>query len=126
LAASIAESQAAAKIVSEGAKRGLTAEQALAEAKNKPVIVDAGIAAASKDFQKTSADLNAVLDKIASGTPIFDPAAFRAAEERDRATTINLNVTGSIDPERTAREIVDTLNNSFYRGTGGAGALVAI
>jgi hypothetical protein len=63
---------------------------------------------------------------MASGTPVFDAAAVRAGEERDRATTINLNVTGSIDPERTAREIVDTLNNSFYRGTGGAGALVAI
>jgi hypothetical protein len=34
--------------------------------------------------------------------------------------TINLNVTGSIDPERTAREIVNTLNDSFYRGTNGA------
>jgi hypothetical protein len=126
LAASIAAGQAEAKIIIEGQKRGLTAEQALAEAKNKPVIVDAGIAAASKDFQKASADLNAVLDKIASGTPVFDAAAARIGEERDRGTTINLNVTGSIDPERTAREIVDTLNNSFYRGTGGAGALVAI
>jgi len=35
-------------------------------------------------------------------------------------TTINLNVTGSIDPERTAREIVNTINDSFYRGTNGA------
>lgn len=34
--------------------------------------------------------------------------------------TINLTVTGAIDKEGTARTIVDTLNNSFYRGTGGA------
>jgi len=34
--------------------------------------------------------------------------------------TINLNVNGAIDPEGTARTIVDTLNNSYYRGTGGA------
>jgi len=126
LAASIAASQADAKVIAEGQKRGLTAEQSLAEAKNKPVIVDPGIAAASKEFQKASADLNAVLNKMAAGTPTFDPAAARVGEERDRNTTINVNVTGSIDPERTAREIVDTLNNSYYRGTGGAGALVAV
>jgi len=39
-------------------------------------------------------------------------------------TVINLNVSGAIDPEGTARTIINTLNNSFYRGTLGAGALV--
>lgn len=39
-------------------------------------------------------------------------------------TTINLNVTGAIDPEGTARSIINALNASFYRGTGGATALV--
>jgi hypothetical protein len=38
-------------------------------------------------------------------------------------TTINVNVSGAIDPEGTARTIVDTLNNSYYRGTGGATSL---
>lgn len=42
------------------------------------------------------------------------------------APTINLSVNGAIDKEGTARTIVDTLNNSFYRGTGGAGNLVAL
>lgn len=37
---------------------------------------------------------------------------------------ININVTGAIDPESTARQIVGILNNSFYRGTGGATGLV--
>jgi hypothetical protein len=40
-------------------------------------------------------------------------------------STINLTVNGAIDSEGTARTIVNTLNNSFYRGTGGAGQLVA-
>jgi hypothetical protein len=40
------------------------------------------------------------------------------------AERITINVSGAIDPEGTARTIVDTLNNSYYRGTGGAGALV--
>jgi hypothetical protein len=36
------------------------------------------------------------------------------------ASVINVTVNGAIDKEGTARTIVDTLNNSFYRGTGGA------
>ena len=39
-------------------------------------------------------------------------------------TTINLTVNGAIDSEGTARTIINALNNSFYRGTGGAMALV--
>jgi hypothetical protein len=35
------------------------------------------------------------------------------------APTINVTVNGAIDREGTARTIVDTLNNSYYRGTGG-------
>jgi phage-related protein len=51
----------------------------------------------------------------------FNPGSFRAGEEKDRVgTTINLTVTGAFDKEGTARTIVDTLNNSYYRGTGGA------
>jgi hypothetical protein len=53
----------------------------------------------------------------------FDVGRFRMAEERDNGTTINLTVTGAFDKEGTARTIVNTLNDSFYRGTGGAGSL---
>jgi hypothetical protein len=35
-------------------------------------------------------------------------------------TTVNVTVNGALDKEGTARTIVDTLNNSYYRGTGGA------
>jgi hypothetical protein len=37
----------------------------------------------------------------------------------------NINVTGALDQEGVARQIVDILNNSFYRGTIGAGGLVS-
>jgi hypothetical protein len=40
-------------------------------------------------------------------------------------TVINVNVTGAIDSEGTARSIINALNNSFYRGTGGATVLVS-
>lgn len=41
-------------------------------------------------------------------------------------TIINLNVTGAIDPESTARQIINVLNNSAFRGTGGASNLVTV
>jgi phage-related protein len=40
--------------------------------------------------------------------------------------TVNLTVNGAIDSEGTARTIINALNDSFYRGTGGAGQLQAI
>jgi hypothetical protein len=62
-----------------------------------------------------------------AGIGSFDAGRFRMGEEKDRAgTTINLTVTGAFDKEGTARTIVETLNNSYYRGTGGATSLVAI
>jgi len=39
--------------------------------------------------------------------------------------TFNITVNGAIDSEGTARSIINVLNNSFYRGTGGATALVS-
>jgi phage-related protein len=53
----------------------------------------------------------------------FNPGRFRMAEAASMGTTINLTVTGAFDREGTARTIVETLNDSFYRGTGGAGSL---
>ena len=94
LAASIADSQARSKIVIEGQAKGLSGAESLAAA-----------AAASSS-------------NVVSGN--FNPGAFRAGEAASMGTTINLTVTGAIDSEGTARTIVDTLNNSFYRGTGGA------
>lgn len=40
--------------------------------------------------------------------------------------TNNITVTGAIDSESAARQIVEVLNQSSYRGTLGAGALVAV
>ena len=61
---------------------------------------------------------------VVSGS--FDVGRFRMAENASMGTTINLTVTGAFDKEGTARTIVETLNNSYYRGTGGATNLVAI
>lgn len=54
-----------------------------------------------------------------------DTARLRAArEELANARSINITVNGAIDKEGTARQIVEILNDSSYRGSGGAGALV--
>jgi len=49
-----------------------------------------------------------------------------AARLAAQAPQINITVNGAIDREGTARTIVETLNDSYYRGTGGASALQAI
>jgi hypothetical protein len=36
----------------------------------------------------------------------------------------NINVTGALDKEGVARQIVDILNNSFYRGTLASGSIL--
>jgi hypothetical protein len=50
----------------------------------------------------------------------FTAKSFQQSMAASNAPTINLSVNGAIDPEGTARTIVNTLNNSYYRGTGGA------
>ena len=58
-------------------------------------------------------------------TSPFNAGTFRQGESATigTGTVINLTVNGAIDGEGTARTIVDTLNNSYYRGTGGANNL---
>lgn len=51
-------------------------------------------------------------------------AAGGAFTDSQNAARINLTVNGAIDAEGTARTIVNVLNDSYFRGTGGAGALV--
>jgi len=53
-------------------------------------------------------------------------AAAAAAAAVVTKPTIVLTVNGAIDPEGTARTIVNTVNDAYFRGTGGATALVGI
>ena len=56
----------------------------------------------------------------------FNVGSFRAAEAASSGDTYNITVTGAFDKEATARQIVEILNDSSYRGGGGAGsALIA-
>jgi phage-related protein len=80
-----------------------------------------GVASASQQFQNASANLNAAMNKVAAAN--FIPDTMKDyLDARTGAPIINLTVNGAMDKEGTARTIVETLNNSFYRGTGGATA----
>ena len=78
----------------------------------------------------------AILDREAVKARTAELAAARAKAAADRlaatgglstAERITINVNGAIDPEGTARTIVETMNNSYYRGGGGgADSLIAV
>ena len=80
-----------------------------------------GVATAAKTAATTAAKITGLGASGVSGVNTNSLAGIAAAS----GTTINLTVNGAVDKEGTARTIVDTLNNSYYRGTGGAGNLVA-
>jgi hypothetical protein len=70
----------------------------------------------------STATTTAVAAAASAGS--FNPGSFRMAEER--GNTFNINVSGAIDKEGVARQIVEIINESSYRGGGGPGtALVA-
>lgn len=74
----------------------------------------------------SSAASGAALASLPGGGFTDSQNAARLVAQAASAPTINLTVNGAIDAEGTARTIVNTLNDSYYRGTGGAGALQAI
>jgi hypothetical protein len=76
-----------------------------------------GISSASKSAASAAASTS----KISSKTFIQDTME-DVLDANTGARIINLTVNGALDKEGTARTIVETLNNSFYRGTGGATA----
>jgi phage-related protein len=82
---------------------------------NIPTIDTTGVSAVSKSAAAASSS-NVISNN-------FNPGRFRMGEAASMST-INLTVNGAMDKEGTARTIIDTLNNSFFRGTGGAGNFV--
>ena len=61
-----------------------------------------------------------VADKIVTGS--FGAGSFRTAESASLAPVYNINVTGALDKEGVARQIVEIINESSARGSGGATA----
>ena len=78
-----------------------------------------GVSTAAKTAATTAAKITGLGASGVSGVNTTTLAGIAAAS----GTTINVTVNGAMDKEGTARTIVDTLNNSYYRGTGGASNL---
>jgi hypothetical protein len=81
-----------------------------------PNISGGGVTKAASVAASASAASVGINASSGSGVNTNTLAGIMAAS----GTTVNLTVNGAIDREGTARTIVDTLNNSYYRGTGGA------
>lgn len=75
-----------------------------------------GTSSASSATTVAAADLTSLYSGMATQYGSATPWAQAAANN----VTVNIGIAG--DPEATARTIVDVLNQSSYRGTGGAGA----
>lgn len=76
----------------------------------------------------TSSVAKAASTAAAASTAVgsFSAGSFRAAESASMAPVYNINVTGALDKEGVARQIVEIINESSYRGGGGPGsALIA-
>jgi len=79
-----------------------------------------GVSSAAKSATSTSAAASVLnTSNVGSAPTGISSGSYLSAQPQ-----VVVNVSGAIDPESTARTIVNTLNNSFYRGTGGAGGLV--
>jgi uncharacterized membrane protein YgcG len=70
-----------------------------------------------KQFDLLSKQAEAVTRNTSSST---GSSGASKSSSTNAGTIVNISVNGAIDPEGTARTIADTMNNSFYRGTGGA------
>ena len=82
-------------------------------------------AQAQLNSQKTTlANLTNIAENMGASSSLASTANQASAARYGAAANYYVNVTGAIDPEGTARTIVNTLNNSYYRGTGGAGNLI--
>jgi hypothetical protein len=75
-----------------------------------------------------STGIAGVTSAVAAAVSIgsFNAGSFRAAESASMAPVYNINVTGALDKEGVARQIVEIINESSYRGGGGAGSALLL
>lgn len=89
-----------------------------------PSTVSSGGAKSSATAAVSSASPTGILYKY--GATATTDEALRAGILPTPGVVNNITVNGAIDAESTARQIVDVLNQSTYRGTGGSSRLVAL
>jgi cell division protein FtsB len=100
---------------------------------SKREIIGAGSAEQlQKRLQQIAVDMNELVFRMSTGgiSDMAGKAELSALKAEMAVLTkqatalqsqpqVNITVNGAIDPERTARQIVEEMNNSYYRGGGG-------
>lgn len=87
------------------------------------VSVPTSVTSTASKATSSVANVGATASTVASAISSFNAGTFRTAEAASAGDTYNINVTGALDKEAVARQIVTILNESSARGSGGAGAL---
>jgi hypothetical protein len=91
-----------------------------------PTITDTGTTTTTGTGSSSVSTVASAASAASSAIGSFNAGSFRMAESASMAPVYNINVTGALDKEGVARQIVEILNESSYRGGGGAGsALIA-
>jgi len=86
--------------------------------------INLGTTASSASTASSSlSKVAATSSTAATNLGTFNLGTFRQAEAASSGDTYNINVSGAIDKEGVARQIVQILNESQSRGSGGASAL---
>jgi hypothetical protein len=99
---------------------------------NTPTYIAPTISSTGTGSTGTSTSTAAAASTVAataaasSAAGSFNAGSFRMAEARDSGDTYNINVTGALDKEGVARQIVDIIQSSNLRGTNGSLSLQAI
>jgi hypothetical protein len=91
-----------------------------------PTISATGTTSGTSTASATAASTVAATAAASSAAGSFNVGSFRMAETRDSGDTYNINVSGALDKEGVARQIVDIIQSSNMRGTNGSLSLQAI
>jgi len=115
---------AVAGAVTAGAKAGAAAAAAANPFAGLGLGTAGGTVNAS-DYATRNAGMAAITAPVFQSA-LTQSAAIRRAEAATASPTINITVNGATNSEDAARVMIDTLNRSTYRGTGGSSNLVAL
>ena len=91
-----------------------------------PTISSTGATSGTSTSSAAAASTVAATAAASTVAGSFNVGSFRMAEARDSGDTYNINVSGALDKEGVARQIVDIIQSSNMRGTNGSLSLQAI
>ncbi len=91
-----------------------------------PTISSTGTTSGTSTASAAAASTVAATAAASTTAGSFNVGSFRMAEAATSGDTYNINVSGALDKEGVARQIVDIIQSSNLRGTNGSQSLLAI